>query len=70
MTDNDVLSQWSNINYWRRLCPYLTIDNTAVDSDGTSTSTNNEDDDTREKLLNLLIKYAMMSIYRRMYVVV
>ena len=54
MTDNDVLSQWSDINYWRRLCPYLTIGNTAVDSDGTSTSTNNEDADTREKLLQLL----------------
>ena len=62
MTDNDVLSQWSDINYWRRLCPYLTIGNIAVDSDGTSASTNNEDADTREKLLQLLINdgYALI----------
>jgi len=50
-----VLSQWSDINYWRRLCPYLTIgsNNSAVDSDGTSSS-NDGGDDTREKLLQLL----------------
>ena len=63
MTDNNnLLSQWSNINYWRRLCPYLTIDNTAVDSDGTSASTSNKDADTSEKLLQLLINdgYALI----------
>ena len=60
MTDN-VLSQWSNINYWRRLCPYLTIGNTSIDSDGISSS-NDGDDDTREKLLQLLINdgYALI----------
>ena len=65
MTDNDVLLQWSDINYWRRLCPYLTIDNIAVDSDGTSASINDDDGDdtsTREKLLQLLINdgYALI----------
>lgn len=59
MTDNDVLLQWSDINYWRRLCPYLTIGNTSIDSDGTS---NDGGDDTREKLLQLLINdgYALI----------
>ena len=59
MTDNDVLLQWSDINYWRRLCPYLTIGNTSIDSDGTS---NDGDTDTREKLLQLLINdgYALI----------
>ena len=44
------------------LCPYLTIDNTAVDSNGTGASTKYGDTDTREKLLQLLINdgYALI----------